>query len=69
MTTQQTASVTTYKKRRMPKGWGSKLVQYAINLVLVFVFIFPILFMIMSSFKPNAQIFVCLLYTSPSPRD
>ena len=60
MTTQPTTSVTTYKKRRMPKGWGSKLVQYAINLVLVFVFIFPILFMIMSSFKPNAQIFVDL---------
>lgn len=57
MTTQQTADVAVYKKRRTPKGWGSKVVQYAVNFLLVFLFIFPILFMIMSSFKPNAQIF------------
>lgn len=60
MTTQQTTGVVSYKKRRMPKGWGSKLGQYLINIVLVFFFIFPILFMIMSSFKPNDQIFLDL---------
>lgn len=60
MTTQQAASAATYQKRRMPKDWGSKLVQYVINVVLVFLFIFPILFMIMSSFKPNDQIFLDL---------
>lgn len=60
MTTQQTASAATYQKRRMPKDWGSKLVQYAVNVVLMFLFIFPILFMIMSSFKPNDQIFLDL---------
>lgn len=60
MTTQQAANAATYQKRRMPKDWGSKLVQYAINVVLVFLFIFPILFMIMSSFKPNDQIFLDL---------
>lgn len=46
--------------RRLPKGWKSKSVQYAINLALVFFFIFPILFMVMSSFKPNEQIFADL---------
>jgi multiple sugar transport system permease protein len=60
MTTQQATGVATYKKRRVSKGWGSKLVQYLINIVLVFFFIFPILFMIMSSFKPNEQIFLDL---------
>ncbi len=34
--------------------------QYAINALLVFMFIFPIVFMIMASFKPNAQIFADL---------
>jgi multiple sugar transport system permease protein len=60
MATQHAAGVTTQKGRRMPKGWGSKLVQYLINFVLVFFFIFPLLFMIMSSFKPNEQIFLDL---------
>lgn len=36
------------------------LAQYAINLVLVFIFIFPIVFMVMSSFKNNDQIFADL---------
>ncbi|MCB0204696.1 MAG: carbohydrate ABC transporter permease [Anaerolineae bacterium] len=57
MTVQQATSVSQTKKRRLPKDWKSKLVQYAINLVLVIFFIFPILFMVMSSFKPNDQIF------------
>jgi multiple sugar transport system permease protein len=35
----------------------STTVQYAVNFLLVFVFIFPIVFMLMSSFKNNDQIF------------
>jgi multiple sugar transport system permease protein len=35
----------------------SRLGQYAINLFFVFVFLFPILFMVVSSFKNNDQIF------------
>jgi multiple sugar transport system permease protein len=52
-----TASVSTYQKRRLPRDFGSQVGQYAINLVLLCLFIFPLLFMIMSSFKQNDQIF------------
>lgn len=57
---QQTLQQRPTKTRQMPKNWGSKTGQYAINLVLVFFFVFPLLFMVMSSFKPNEQIFADL---------
>lgn len=57
MTTQQAVSVTPSSKRRLPRDWKSKTVQYGINLILVVFFIFPLLFMLMASFKPNDQIF------------
>lgn len=43
--------------RRMPRNLSSLIGQYAINLVLAAFFIFPLLFMLMSSFKANDQIF------------
>ncbi len=60
MTTQQAVQRSTRNTRQMPKNWGSKALQYAINLVLVCFFIFPLLFMVMSSFKSNDQIFADL---------
>jgi multiple sugar transport system permease protein len=39
---------------------GKTTLQYALNLVLAFVFIFPIVFMVMSSFKSNDAIFADL---------
>lgn len=60
MTTQQTLQRRPGNSHRMPKNLGAKTVQYAINLVLVFFFVFPLLFMVMSSFKPNEQIFADL---------
>lgn len=58
--TAHTGTVRVASPRRLPRDWKSKTVQYVINIVLSFFFIFPILFMIMSSFKPNAQIFADL---------
>lgn len=60
MTTQQAVQRSTRNTRQMPKNWGSNALQYAINLVLVCFFIFPLLFMVMSSFKSNDQIFADL---------
>jgi multiple sugar transport system permease protein len=57
MTSQDASAVTTYHKRRLPKGFGSKLGQYLVNAMLVIFFIFPLVFMLMSSFKGNQQIF------------
>lgn len=45
------------RKRRLWKA-SALVSQYAVNILLAFFFIFPILFMMVSSFKPtNAQIF------------
>jgi multiple sugar transport system permease protein len=60
MTTQQAVQPSTRNTRQTPKNWGSNALQYAINLVLVCFFIFPLLFMVMSSFKSNDQIFADL---------
>jgi multiple sugar transport system permease protein len=46
--------------RRLPKNWGSTLAQYLVNAILVMFFIFPIVFMVVSSFKENQQIFADL---------
>lgn len=56
----QSVAVSKSSKRRLPKDWKSKVVQYATNLILVIFFIFPLVFMIMASFKPNDQIFADL---------
>ncbi len=42
---------------RRQREWSINLLQYVLNALLVFVFIFPILFMVVSSFKSNDQIF------------
>lgn len=60
MSTQTSTGVKVEEKPRRHKGWGSKLVQYAVNIVLVCFFAFPLVFMIMSSFKANDQIFADL---------
>jgi len=44
-------------RRNTAQSVASTVLRYAILLLLMFLFIFPILFMIMSSFKPNDQIF------------
>ena len=46
--------------RRLPKNFGSQLAQYLVNIVLAMFFIFPIVFMVVSSFKDNQQIFADL---------
>lgn len=48
------------KGRRLPKNFGSQLVQYLVNTILAMFFIFPIVFMLVSSFKDNQQIFADL---------
>jgi len=45
---------------RRSRGLLITTLQYAINLVLAFIFIFPIVFMIMASFKNNQAIFADL---------
>jgi multiple sugar transport system permease protein len=45
---------------RRSRSMLTTALQYAINLVLAFIFIFPIVFMIMSSFKDNQAIFADL---------
>ena len=57
MATQQMVQGGAYRKPRLPRNLGSLVGQYAINLLLAAFFIFPILFMVMSSFKANDQIF------------
>jgi multiple sugar transport system permease protein len=57
MTNTQAIQPKPRRQRRLPKDAGAKAGQYAINLVLMFFFIFPLLFMLMSSLKPNDQIF------------
>lgn len=48
------------KGRRLPKNFGSQLAQYIVNIILAMFFIFPIVFMLVSSFKDNQQIFADL---------
>lgn len=57
MATQQRVQGRANRRPRLPRNLRSLVGQYAINLVLAGFFIFPIVFMVMSSFKSNDQIF------------
>lgn len=57
MSAQPLAQAAPYRKPRMPRNTNSLIGQYAINIVLACFFIFPLLFMVVSSFKSNDQIF------------
>lgn len=56
MTTQKLSRSGAIQMKQL-RHWLRMLVQYAILLLLAFVFVFPILFMIMASFKQNDAIF------------
>ncbi len=58
--TQTGAVPATTVRSHMGRLLVTKALQYGINILLVFVFIFPLLFMFMSSFKQNDQIFADL---------
>jgi len=60
MTAQSVAVGASAKRRRLPKNFGAKSAQYLVNVILVMFFIFPLLFMVVSSFKDNQQIFADL---------
>jgi multiple sugar transport system permease protein len=60
MASQSIRVSTRTKGRRLPKNFVSQLVQYLVNIILAMFFIFPIVFMIVSSFKDNQQIFADL---------
>ncbi len=57
MAIQQAVPVAPASRSGLGPGWGSTLGQYAINFLLAGFFLFPLLFMIVSSFKSNDQIF------------
>ncbi len=56
-TLQHTIQPATSRRSLLPHNFGSLLAQYGVNLLLAAFFIFPLLFMVMSSFKPNDLIF------------
>jgi multiple sugar transport system permease protein len=61
MASVQKSDVAAMKRQKLFRQGISGIGQYAINLLLVFLFVFPLLFMIMSSFKAsNTQIFADL---------
>lgn len=60
MASQSIRVSTRTKGRRLPKNFVSQLVQYLVNIILAMFFIFPIVFMVVSSFKDNQQIFADL---------
>ena len=60
MTTQSAAVGARTRTRRLPKSFGVKFAQYFVNVILVMFFIFPLVFMVVSSFKGNQQIFADL---------
>ena len=60
MTAQSVAVGTSARGRRLPKNFGAKSAQYLVNAILVMFFIFPLVFMVVSSFKDNQQIFADL---------
>ncbi len=60
MSVRSTAAFSSASRRRLPKDFGSHLAQYLANTILAMFFIFPIVFMVVSSFKDNQQIFADL---------
>jgi len=50
---QQVISKTTVHQAKRPRRLITLLFQYALSLVLVFAFIFPLLFMVSASFKQS----------------
>ena len=71
----------TSKSEEARVGTGTKVTLYVVLAFLTVVFLGPIFFIIVNSFKnklsiasnpfalPTGELWACLLYTSPSPRD
>ena len=46
------------------------ILEYVLLILLAGLFLFPMIWMVVSAMKPEADVYKnCLLYTSPSPRD
>jgi multiple sugar transport system permease protein len=60
MTAQSLVVDASAKGRRLPRNFGAKSAQYLVNVILMMFFIFPLVFMVVSSFKDNQQIFADL---------